>query len=381
MRACCGKGSPAGGGGARSPRRLRTGGFHVALLLTAVVLVAPGCTGEGEGEPVLITVPQGASFSAVTDSLAAHDVVKAPPLFKLYGQAVGAASEIMPGVYRFRPGTGWKTVLERMRGADVLVSTVVIPEGWDLRRIAPRLAAALELPEDSVMAVMTDSASVRRLDVPGPTLEGYLYPATYGFPRGTSLDRVLDSMVERYRQVWTPERRAAADSIDMSEREVVTLASIIEKEAKLPQEMPFMAAVYHNRLRIGMALGADPTVQYALGEHQARLLYSHIDSVAGNPYNTYRNRGLPPGPIASPSATAIDAVLHPAAEPRLLYFVATPQGAHVFTRSLEEHNRVRAALRRAARDAAAAEPAASDTAAADTAAAEGVGADSAGAQR
>lgn len=334
-------------------------GAKLALVVGAALVVLSGCSGEGEGEPVLVTVPQGASLSTVTDSLAAHDVVKAPPLFKVYGRAVGAASEIKPGVYRFRPGTGWNTVLDRLRGADVLVSRVVIPEGWDLRRIGPRLAGSLEVPEDSVMAVLTDSATVRRLGVPGPTLEGYLYPATYTFPHAISLERVLETMVARYQDVWTPERRAAADSIGMSEREVVTLASIIEKEAKLPQEMPFMAAVYHNRLRIGMALGADPTVQYALGEHQARLLYSHIDSVAGNPYNTYRNPGLPPGPIASPSVHSIDAVLHPAAERRLLYFVATPEGAHVFTGSLEEHNRVRAALRRAAQQAA-------DTAAAPT---------------
>jgi UPF0755 protein len=131
----------------------------------------------------------------------------------------------------------------------------------------------------------------------------------------------------------------------MSEREVVTLAAIVEKEAKVAAEMPAIAAVYHNRLRIGMALQADPTVQYALGVHRSRLLYAAIDSVADNPYNTYRHPGLPPGPIASPSRRAIEAVLYPA-EGRYLYFVARPDGSHVFTSSLDEHNRAKAAAQR-----------------------------------
>ena len=144
----------------------------------------------------------------------------------------------------------------------------------------------------------------------------------------------------------TPARKARADSMKLSEREVITLASIIEREAKKLEEMPTMAGVYLNRLRIGMALGADPTVQYALGKHRARLSYAAIDSVADNPYNTYRIRGLPPGPIASPSARGIDAAVNPLPTD-FLYFVAKPDGSHQFTRSLAEHNRAKAAIARA----------------------------------
>jgi UPF0755 protein len=161
-------------------------------------------------------------------------------------------------------------------------------------------------------------------------------------------------MVASYRKVWDSARQAKADSVGMSEREVVTLASIIEKEARKPEEMPLISSVYHNRLRFGYPLQADPTVQYALGRHRERLLYSDIDSVADNPYNTYRIRGLPPGPIGSPSARAIDAALAPA-DTDFLYFVARPDGSHVFTRSLEEHNRAKAAIRRQ-RNAAANRP-------------------------
>jgi UPF0755 protein len=131
----------------------------------------------------------------------------------------------------------------------------------------------------------------------------------------------------------------------MSERDAITLASIIEKEAKHYDEMPLMSSVYHNRLRIGMPLGADPTVQYALGVHRAHLSYAAIDSVKDNPYNTYRIKGLPPGPVGSPDERAMDAALNPTPSD-FLYFVAKPDGSHVFTKSLAEHNKAKVAIQR-----------------------------------
>ena len=329
-------------------------GGAIALLLTTA------CSGAGEGEPVRVHVPHGATFSQVADSLAAKDIVKAAPLFKLYARATGDAGSIKPGTYAFRKGTGWKNVLASLVSGDVLTERLVIPEGFNLVGIAPRIARVSAANADSVLAMLADSASATRFGVPGPTLEGYLYPATYTFPLESQVDTVIRRMIAAYQAVWTPAMRARMDSIGMSEREVVTLASIVEKEAKVASEMATIAAVYHNRLRIGMALQADPTVQYALGVHRERLLYAAIDSVADNPYNTYRHPGLPPGPIASPSVRGIEAVLRPADVP-YLYFVARPDGSHVFTRSLEEHNRAKAA---AARERAAA-PA--DSARADSA--------------
>lgn len=309
------------------------------------VLILAGC-GGGDGTAVRVHVPQGASFGEVTDSLVAGDVIGTPPIFKVYARVTGAATRVRPGTYEFQRGQDWGSILDKLEAGDVLTARVVVPEAWDLARIAPRIAAATGAREDSVLALLMDTAAATRWEVPGPTLEGYLYPATYTVPVEAPVASVVDAMVRRYKAVWTPERRARADSLGMSEREVVSLASIVEWEAKVADEMPRIAAVYHNRLRIGYPLQADPTVQYALGEHQARLLYAHIDSVADHPYNTYRIRGLPPGPIASPSVRGIDATLRPAAD-SALYFVARPDGTHVFTRSLEEHNRARAAIRRA----------------------------------
>jgi UPF0755 protein len=149
---------------------------------------------------------------------------------------------------------------------------------------------------------------------------------------------IAATLLARYRSFWTPERRAALDSLGYSEREAVTLASIVQSEARWEDEMPLISAVYHNRLRRGMRLQADPTVQYALESRQSRLLYRHIDEAADHPYNTYTHDGLPPGPIGSPGLAALDAALQPADVP-YLYFVARDDGRHEFARTLVEHNR------------------------------------------
>ncbi len=323
-------------------RRLRA---ILASFFLAVSAVACGGEPEQDAEPLRVRVPVGASFAQVTDSLAAKDLVSAPFFFRLYARVLGVDDQVKPGTYAFRPGTGWKEILEDLRLGRVLTFRLVIPEGWDLQRIAPRLASLTGASADSVLALLADTAQPTRFGVPGPTLEGYLYPATYTFPVDAPLDSVIANLVSVYKAIWTPARRARADSIGMSEREVVTLASIIEKEARIRSEMPLISAVYHNRLRIGYPLQADPTVQYALGRHRARLLYADIDSVADHPYNTYRNPGLPPGPIASPSVDAVEAALYPA-DVDYLYFVARPDGSHVFTRSLAEHNRAKFEVRR-----------------------------------
>ena len=316
----------------------------VALLLTAL-LTACGGMSEGEGEDIRVHVPRGASMSQVADSLAAHDIVENAFAFRIYARVKGLAGSIKAGTYEFKRGAGWDRLLDDLAHGRVVNDRLVIPEGWDIRRIAPTLAEISGLPADSVEAILFDSATAARLGVPGPTLEGYLFPATYTFPVDAPLDTLLRRIVERYHAAWTPERRALADSIGMSEREVVTLASIVEAEARRREELRTISAVYHNRLRRNYPLQADPTVQYALGERQARLLYAHIDSSAGNPYNTYRRPGLPPGPIGSPGEAAIDAALNPDTV-SYFFFVARPDGSHVFTRTFTEHQRAVAEARR-----------------------------------
>lgn len=310
----------------------------------AALIMLTACGGDPQGEPIRFTVAQGTGLSAVADTLSEREIIKWPLFFRLYGQMKGVAASIKPGVYEVQAGTAWDDILQKLVDGDIVREALVIPEGWTAVQIAGRLAAMAELPVDSVVPLLLDSAAAEAHGVPGPTLEGYLYPATYLLPVGTSVEDAIAAMVRRYRQVWTPELRALADSVEMNEREVVTLASIVEKEARRWTERDTIAGVFQNRLRIGMPLQADPTVQYALGTHQSRLLYAHIDEVADNPYNTYTHRGLPPGPIASPTEAAIRAVLEPA-EVDFLYFVARPDGSHEFTRTLAEHNRARVRIR------------------------------------
>lgn len=330
--------------GRSGARRSLLPAFSRAAALALLLLVG-ACGGSPSGEPVRFTVPPGSGLSTVTDTLAAREIVGWAAGFKTYARMRGNSRAIKPGVYEIQRGTGWGEILERLVSGDVIEVALVVPEGWTSMQIAARVAKTFNVPADSVETIFLDSAFASRLGVPGPTLEGYLYPATYSFPITTRPRDIAATLVRRYKQVWTPQLRARADSLGLSEREVVTLASIVEKEAKQWGERDTIAAVYHNRLRIGMPLQADPTVQYALGAHQSRLLYSHIRDVRDHPYNTYTHRGLPPGPIASPSEGAIEAVLAPATVP-FLYFVAEPSGSHVFTRSLAEHNAAKRRIQR-----------------------------------
>ncbi len=314
--------------------RRRASLSSIALALTA--LAATAC-GDSNGELERLVVPAGAGVKAIADTLAAHEVIGWPRLFTLYVRFKGADSSIKAGTYDLPRGSGWGAALAALVEGRVVTVALTVPEGWTIEQIAGRITPITGGAADSVARRLLDPAFSDSLGAPGPNLEGYLFPETYRFAQGVSVEAIAAEMLDRYRWVWTPERRAALDSIGMSEREIVTLASIVQAEARWVDEMPIISAVFHNRMRRRMRLQADPTVQYALDSHQSRLLFSHIDSVADNPYNTYTHGGLPPGPIGAPGLAAIDAALHPAPV-SFLYFVARDDGRHEFSRSLQEHN-------------------------------------------
>ncbi|HET7460297.1 MAG TPA: endolytic transglycosylase MltG [Longimicrobium sp.] len=319
-----------------APRRLAA---SIALLAAALATASCATDGGGDphGPPVRVTVPSGANLTVVSDSLATRGIVENAKKFRRFADSKDAGTKLKPGIYEFRAGDRWSLIVDKLVRGDVVKARIVVPEGWTTRQIAARLAAALGGDADSIQARLNDPAAARQYGVPGPTLEGYLYPATYVFPLGTPVQKAIGEMVSRYKRAWTPAMRQQLAAQGMSERDAVALASIVEREARDWHERPTIAAVYRNRLRKNMRLQADPTVQYALGQQRARLLYRDIAKVAGDPYNTYTHAGLPPGPIASPSQGAIQAALQPAAAD-YLYFVARPNGTHVFTRTLAEHN-------------------------------------------
>lgn len=305
-----------------------------------------GCTDPppGDDTPVRITVPAGATFREIVDTLEARGLVKKTRAFRAYARIKGEDTRVKAGAYAFRPGTSWSDLLHALTTGTVLTETLVVPEGFRLTQIAPRVAEITGLDSDTVLAHLRADSVEHRWGVPGPGLEGFLFPDTYWVARGAPLDSVLAAMVNRYRAFWTSERVARLDSLGMSEQELVTLASIVQAEARIESEMPLIASVYHNRIARGQPLQADPTVLYALGGNRARLLYAAMDSVADHPYNTYTHPGLPPGPIGAPGSLALDATLHPA-DTEFYYFMARTDGTHVFARTLEEHNRNVARLR------------------------------------
>jgi peptidoglycan lytic transglycosylase G len=314
-------------------------------LATAFVLVAAACGREGNAR---VTVPSGASMRLAADSLEAAGVIRSARVFSFYTKLTGRDRRIKAGTYLLDRGASWNAIVDALVAGRGIVFTVTIPEGWDLKTIVPAVADVMKVPAESLEAATHDTALIHRLDIPIQSLEGYLFPETYLVPEGSAALPIVRRLVSEFERRWKPEWNARLQSLDMTRHQVMTLASIIEKEARVPAERPIISAVYHNRLKRGMLLQADPTIQYALGRHTARVLYRDLE--IKSPYNTYRNVGLPPGPIASPGTASIEAALFPADVP-YLYFVAHPDGHHEFRTTLREHNeavrRMRALRRQA----------------------------------
>jgi UPF0755 protein len=316
-----------------------------ALLVLLLLLagVACGRRGARDDVPTRVVIAPGTTLRAAADSLAARRIIGQPRLFAWYARLKGHDRGLKAGTYVLKRGMPWGDLVDALVGGKGLVQTITVPEGWNLNNIIPQLARVLEVPLDSVDAAMRDTALLHRLDVPTGTLEGYLFPETYTFPPGTTARAAVGTMVDAFEQRWEAAWNARLDTLAMSRHDVMALASIIEKEARRPEERPVISAVYHNRLKKGMRLQADPTVQYALGKHVARVMYR--DLAVESPYNTYRNAGLPPGPIASPGLPSIRAALYPASVP-YLFFVAHPDGHHEFRTTFQEHAIAVAAMRR-----------------------------------
>ena len=304
----------------------------VATTVTALCIAACG----GDLASARVTIPPGASMKTAADSLKKAGVIGSPKLFRLYAKLRRSDRQIKAGTYLLKRDAGWGTVLASLRDGRGVVNTLTVPEGFRMTQTESLMVAKLALSPDSIRAAMRDSALLHRLGAPprAKDLEGYLFPDTYFFPPGTSARVAVSAMVRRFEQRWKTEWGARLDTLSMSRHSVMTLASIVEREAKLPQERPVIAAVYWNRLRRGMRLEADPTVQYALPQYQSRLLNRHLR--VKSPYNTYQNVGLPPGPIGAPGVASIEATLYPANVP-YLFFVAWPDGHHEFRVRLSEH--------------------------------------------
>ncbi|MEX2111015.1 MAG: endolytic transglycosylase MltG [Gemmatimonadaceae bacterium] len=313
----------------------------VGVTAIGVGLLA-GCGPTPSGQPTRVIVPRGASFSEAADSLQKAGIIGSRRGFRLYGRIWGGDRNIKPGTYLLKHGTPWRDIVKALNGGRGLVNTLTIPEGYTIQQIKPVLVRRLYVSPEAVDAAVRDTALLRRLNIPTRTLEGYLFPDTYAFPAGTTASQAVREMVRGFERRWQPEWDSLLPELKINRNDLVTMASLVEKEARVPEERPVIAAVYYNRLRRGMLLQADPTVQYAMGRHVNRVYYK--DLATKSPYNTYIHRGLPPGPIASPGAASLSAAANPA-KVDYLYFVARPDGRHEFRRTLEQHNNARRQVR------------------------------------
>jgi UPF0755 protein len=313
--------------------------------ISLCLVLAVGACGGVTTEEKRVMIPPGSSFRAAADSLASAHVISSPHLFRIYAKLTHQDRAIKPGTYVLPAGSSWGSTLDALTHGRGLVHTVTIPEGWEASEIAPALSRALDISADSVADALRDSALRAEVNAPddAETLEGYLFPDTYTFPDGTSAHDAVAAMVHEFEHAWKPEWNAKLDSLGLTRYEAVTLASIVEKEARVADERPIIAAVYLNRLERKMPLQADPTVQYALGHHVERVHYKDLG--IDSPYNTYKHPGLPPGPIASPGVASLYAVVAPAQVP-YLYFVARPDGHHEFTETFSEHKEAKRSISR-----------------------------------
>lgn len=286
-----------------------------------------------------VEIPPGTPTAAIGRRLVDAGIVRDTLVFRAALWWTGESRNLKAGEYRFDQSLSPVGVIARLTRGDVYTLRITFPEGLTIPEMA-RLYASRGLGNArDFLAAAADRSLVADLDPKSTDLEGYLFPETYSLPRRTPAARLVAMMVDRFRAVFTDEQRREAEAQGLTTRDVVTLASLIEKETGTPDERPNVAAVYRNRLRIGMALQADPTVVYALqmtGKYNGNI--RREDLAINSPYNTYKYRGLPPGPIASPGNASLEAALDPASV-KYLYFVSRNDGTHVFATTLTEHNR------------------------------------------
>lgn len=320
-------------------------GIIIAVVLLVVILsgyflisyVVPVDLGD---RVVSVIIEPGDSFAGVASRLLDNGVVRSGVMLRLPARWRGIDKHLTPGRYDFTGKNSCRSVLDKLQRADFVNIRVTIYEGAPIWKVASILAERMEVDSAEIVEMNSDAELLARLGV--PSLEGYLFPQTYFWPWRTETVKMLEDMVAMF--------RAQTDSLwpdtiynDLSREDVITLASIVEAEAQVNDEMPMIASVYHNRIRRRMKLDADPTVIYGLGGLDRPL--NRRDLERPGPYNTYLNRGLPPSPINSPGLASIKAVLYPT-ESDYLFFVADGTGKHRFSRTNAEHNRARQEIRR-----------------------------------
>ena len=288
----------------------------------------------GSTEPLTFTVEDGSGLRQIADALEASGIIRNADAAVLLARLRGWGSSLKAGEYDLFPGRSAEAALLVLTSGRVRTYTAVLPEGIRASEIATRLEELGLADREAFLQITDDPEFARSLGVPADSLEGYLYPETYQIPSDLSAAEVARILVEQFNDAWSQIEPGARD-LKISKHQIVTLASIVEKETAAPEERRLIAAVFLNRLRKGMRLETDPTVIYGIANFDGNLRRRDLQDKS-NPYNTYQIAGLPPGPIANPGADALRAVVEPA-ETEYLYFVSRNDGTHEFSKTYNEH--------------------------------------------
>lgn len=283
----------------------------------------------------VVVITEGAPFQQVAALLERERLIKSRSAFVILGKSQSADRKVHAGEYELNAGMTPSEILSKLLSGQVLLHPLTIPEGLTLTQIADLVSQQGFTDHAEFLRLAKDRAFIASLGIRADTLEGYLYPNTYKFPRTVKAREVLVAMVEQLRQVVGPDLLIRMQELKMTLHEVLTLASVIEKETGFGGERPEISAVFHNRLKQHIPLQSDPTVIYGLPAFDGNLRKKDLSSPS--PYNTYRVKGLPPGPIANPGIQAIRATLYPS-DSRALYFVSRNDGTTQFSKTLTEHN-------------------------------------------
>jgi len=295
----------------------------------------------------VVHIPARSGSAVVAEKLQEAGVIRNAHVFLWLARLTGDAGRFQSGDYRLSPSMTSREIIAHLRrgGLDGNDKTVTIPEGWTLKQIAAALSEKGVVKDGAAFLAFVmrrDSPLSAPFPLPEAGLEGYLFPDTYRFEANTRPEKVAQAMLDRFTTAFFDQHRAEVERSGHSLHEIVTIASLIEREAEVERDRPRIAGVIENRLAKNMKLDIDATVLYALGHHKSRVYYK--DLAVDSPYNTYRHKGLPPGPIASPGLPSLMAALSPEKHDYLFY-VASPDGSHIFTRTEAEHNAVVARLR------------------------------------
>jgi len=291
---------------------------------------------QSVADRVMVIIPRGATYYQALDSLESRGVIGNRDWFSLYARLRRLPSNLKSGIYTFERDASWSTVVSALKSGRGLEARFTVLEGMMGFEVAERARSWLGVSREAFKAAMRDTALQRELGIRNTPagVEGYMYPTTYVVPMRMPARELVKLMTHEFIARWQPEWDARLAELKMTRHEIVTLASIIEAEVRYRPDRPYVSAVYHNRLKRGMALQADPTVVFAHGRRLRRVWEKHLR--IRSPYNTYLNPGLPPGPINQPSDSSIYAALYPAPI-GYLFFVAQPDGKHIFSASYADH--------------------------------------------